>query len=62
MSYEHSPFHPADLLLPRADIQPETWACVACDQYTSQPEYWREVENLVGDAPPPFGSCCRSVT
>lgn len=51
MSYEHSPFHPADLLLPRADIQPETWACVACDQYTSQPEYWREVENLVGDAP-----------
>ncbi|MBR2823175.1 MAG: DUF1015 domain-containing protein [Clostridia bacterium] len=51
MSNAHSPFHPADLLLPREDIRPETWACVACDQYTSQPEYWREVEALVGDAP-----------
>ena len=51
MPYEHSPFHPAELLLPRADIPNETWACVACDQYTSQPEYWREVEKLVGDKP-----------
>ena len=24
---------------------------VACDQFTSQPEYWQAVENLVGDAP-----------
>jgi len=24
---------------------------VACDQYTSQPEYWNEVKNIVGDAP-----------
>ena len=42
---------PADILLPQAGVQPETWACVACDQYTSQPEYWQEVEQLVGAAP-----------
>lgn len=29
----------------------EKWAVVACDQYTSEPEYWKEVENIVGDAP-----------
>ena len=29
----------------------QKWACVACDQYTSEPEYWNAVEKLVGDAP-----------
>ena len=42
---------PAQLLLPREDVNPTTWACVACDQYTSQPEYWQEVALQVGDAP-----------
>lgn len=27
------------------------WSVVACDQYTSQPEYWQETERIVGDAP-----------
>mgnify|MGYP000718410356 CR=1 FL=1 len=27
------------------------WAVVACDQYTSQPEYWEQVDQYVGDAP-----------
>lgn len=27
------------------------WAVVACDQYTSQPDYWARVDALVGDAP-----------
>jgi len=40
-----------ELLLPRAGTAWETWAVVACDQYTSQPEYWQETERLVGDAP-----------
>lgn len=39
------------LLLPRADTDLTRWAVVACDQYTSQPEYWVRVEALVGDAP-----------
>ena len=27
------------------------WSCIACDQYTSEPEYWTAVEAVVGDAP-----------
>lgn len=43
--------HTADILLPRGDIDPSKWAVVACDQYTAQPEYWQEVEDIVGGAP-----------
>ncbi len=42
-------FLPADILLPKKDI--ETWAVVACDQYTSEPDYWHDVETIVGDKP-----------
>ena len=42
---------PAEILLPRADVDPARWAVVACDQYTSQPDYWQAVENFVADAP-----------
>ena len=48
---------PGELLLPSSSIQEETWACVACDQYTSQPEYWEEAARIVGDAP----SCLKLV-
>ena len=41
----------ADILLPAENIAPEKWAVVAVDQYTSQPDYWAEVENIVGDSP-----------
>lgn len=44
-------FHAADVLLPKAGTDLEKWAVVACDQYTSQPEYWQKAEQLVGDAP-----------
>ena len=27
------------------------WAVVACDQFTSQPEYWEAVDKTVGDSP-----------
>ncbi len=37
--------------LPHEGIDPKKWAVVACDQYTSQPEYWEQVENIVGDEP-----------
>ena len=39
------------LLLPSPGVDLTKWAVVACDQYTSQPEYWAQVEGLVGDAP-----------
>ncbi len=43
-------FTPADILLP-ANCDLKAWAVVACDQYTSQPEYWERVEAAVGDKP-----------
>ncbi|MDY3014476.1 MAG: DUF1015 domain-containing protein [Evtepia sp.] len=43
-------FSPADILLP-FDCGLTKWAVVACDQYTSQPEYWERVDQFVGDAP-----------
>ena len=39
------------VLLPREGIAPEKWAVVACDQYTSQPEYWKNAMGFVGDSP-----------
>ncbi len=48
--FENLGFYPADILLPKhADM--EKWAVVACDQFTSEPEYWERVEKNVGDAP-----------
>ena len=40
-----------DILLPKPEIDPQKWAVIACDQFTSEPEYWKEVEEIVGDAP-----------
>lgn len=37
--------------LPRSGTDLAKWAVIACDQFTSQPEYWNEVEKIVGDAP-----------
>lgn len=47
-------FYPADILLPEFRKDPaamKKWACIACDQYTSEPEYWEDAERIVGDAP-----------
>lgn len=41
----------ADILLPKPKIDYHKWAVMACDQYTSQPEYWDSVKQNVGDAP-----------
>lgn len=37
--------------LPRSDIDLAKWAVVACDQYTSEPDYWADVARAVGEAP-----------
>ncbi len=44
-------FGPADILLPRNKVNMQTWSVVACDQYTSEPQYWENVEKLVGNHP-----------
>ncbi|MBE6939420.1 MAG: DUF1015 domain-containing protein [Ruminococcaceae bacterium] len=43
-------FYPADILLPKS-CDMSKWAVVACDQFTSEPEYWQAVEQQVGEAP-----------
>lgn len=48
--FSHLPFRPADILLPQ-NCDLSLWSVVACDQYTSQPEYWQRVEERVGRAP-----------
>jgi hypothetical protein len=40
-----------DILLPKGGIDLTKWAVIACDQFTSEPEYWQNVEDLVRDAP-----------
>ena len=44
-------FLPANILLPSQDANLSKWAVIACDQFTSQPEYWRKAAEFVGDAP-----------
>lgn len=39
------------ILLPRKGLDLTKWCVVACDQYTSQPQYWKDVKELVGDCP-----------
>ena len=46
-----------DILLPQG-VDTAKWACIACDQYTSQPEVWQETERIVGEASPPFTHEC----
>lgn len=41
-------FKGADILLPK-NVNMEKWAVIACDQYTSEPKYWADVEKIVGD-------------
>lgn len=45
-------FGPADILLPDFNkISGERWAVVACDQFTSQPEYWEAARRYIGNEP-----------
>lgn len=44
-------FVPADILLPAAGTPLDPWACIAVDQFTSQPEYWQRAETLAQGKP-----------
>lgn len=46
-------FSPADILLPQG-VDMQKWSVVACDQYTSEPDYWNRVAQTVGDSPSTF--------
>ena len=51
MSFDRIGIRPARILLPAPSVPRETWACIACDQYTSEPEYWKKAYACAGDAP-----------
>ena len=44
------PFKAGNILIPK-NVDMHKWSVVACDQYTSEPDYWNEVKNIVGDSP-----------
>ena len=44
-------FSSSNIMLPRKATAEDAWAVVACDQYTSQPEYWEDVERIVEGKP-----------
>jgi len=43
-TYNEIGVHIPSILLPKEGIDMQKWSVVACDQYTSEPEYWEEVE------------------
>lgn len=38
------------IMMPKDGTDLYKWSVIACDQYTSQPEYWQKTEQIVGDA------------
>jgi hypothetical protein len=44
-----------EVYLPAAGTDYSKWAVVACDQYSSEREYWQRAEALVGGAPSTLG-------
>ena len=47
------PFKATEILLPETEKM-SNWSVVACDQYTSEPEYWNRVKTTVADSPSTF--------
>lgn len=43
-------FTPTDILIPE-ELCMETWSVIACDQFSSEREYWERVKENVGDRP-----------
>ena len=43
-------FNPTDILIPK-DAPMEKWSVVACDQFSSEHEYWEKAAEIVGDSP-----------
>lgn len=50
MHFENIALKVPEILLPKKSIDLAKWAVVACDQFTSQPDYWSKVKEYVGGA------------
>ncbi len=48
---KNHPIKVPNVLLPKAGINLNKWAVIACDQYTSQPAYWNELKDYVEGSP-----------
>lgn len=46
-------FAPAHILLPAEQIPLEQWGCIACDQFTSDREYWQRAKEAADGSPAP---------
>lgn len=45
-------FYPADIMLPDFEkVDGKKWAVIACDQHTSEPEYWEQAKAYAADSP-----------
>ena len=44
------PFSKSDILVPK-ETDMTKWSVIACDQYTSEPDYWKDVTEIVGKNP-----------
>ena len=51
MSFAEIGLKVPSILFPAPEVDLRRWAVVACDQYTSQPEYWQAVADDVGQSP-----------
>ncbi|MBW6509802.1 MAG: DUF1015 domain-containing protein [Desulfuromonadales bacterium] len=51
MIYEHIGLQVPNILLPKKGVDMQRWAVIACDQYTSDRNYWRHLDEQVGLAP-----------
>ena len=50
-TYNNVGIQSPEIHIPSNNVNYAQWAVVACDQYTSQPEYWQETESIVGNSP-----------
>ena len=46
-----SVFKKADILVPNENVVLTKWSVIACDQYTSEPEYWERVKKNTQNSP-----------
>ena len=50
-TYESIAIGIPNVLLPKAGSDLSKWAVIACDQFTSEPEYWQKVSEFVNNEP-----------
>lgn len=53
-NYEDIGLHVPEIMLPSENVDLTVWSVVACDQFTSQPEYWEDVKRITEGKPSAF--------